>query len=334
MFLMQIMFMSTLVLGTMLTISASSWMLMWMGLEINLISFIPLMTKPKNKISVEASMKYFITQALASMVLLSAILMSFLLNAFILPSMNAFMMIPMSVALFLKLGAAPFHFWFPQVMEGLSWNNAFILMTWQKIAPIMILMNTSLNMILAMSVMMSSLMISGFMSFSQTSMKKIMAYSSINHIAWLLGSLLASWSAWLIYMLTYIMMNFMIIFYIKTYNLNYLSQMNSSSMNSTVKMSFMINFLSLAGLPPLIGFIPKWIVINNMTPWMLSMTAILIISTVIMIYIYMRIMVPSLILNNESLKVSSIKTPKTMLALTNSINLMILPIITLIQFFM
>jgi NADH-ubiquinone oxidoreductase chain 2 len=94
--------------------------------------------------------------------------------------------------LLLKVGAAPFHFWFPGVAEGLSWDNLVVLITWQKAAPFILINYTvGTSFLITTSIILSSL-VGAVGGFNQVSLRKIIAFSSINHIAWMLGAFLVS----------------------------------------------------------------------------------------------------------------------------------------------
>nr|YP_010878895.1 NADH dehydrogenase subunit 2 [Sambus kanssuensis]WHE42534.1 NADH dehydrogenase subunit 2 [Sambus kanssuensis] len=292
-FLYKSLFMSTLILGTFTAISANSWIGMWMGLEINLLSIIPLMNNSKNLMSSEASLKYFITQALASMfILLAALISTFKTMGSNLIICDLPNLIIMS-SLLTKMGAAPFHFWFPQVLEGLSWMNSFIMLTWQKIAPMIIMFYLPFSQLI-MLVMVTCLITSALMGLNQTSMRKILVYSSINHIAWMLSSLMFNEMIWLVYFSIYSIMNLMIIIILKKINLFQISQLGLNSLSPKMKMMFMLNFFSLGGIPPFIGFLPKWWVIQLMAEeklYLLSLTMIIL--TLFTLFYYMRIALPS-----------------------------------------
>nr|YP_010933569.1 NADH dehydrogenase subunit 2 [Aegialites californicus]WKT09012.1 NADH dehydrogenase subunit 2 [Aegialites californicus] len=302
--LYKIIFFNSMILGTLIAISSYSWMGMWMGLEINLLSIIPLFNSTHNMYSSESTLKYFITQAFASLMILFSIIIMLMLMEFLSPLMNSSLLLIMNSALLTKLGAAPFHFWFPEVMEGLSWVNCLILLTWQKIAPMILIMNNYFNITFMIFIIMASLIISTLMSFNQISLRKIMAFSSINHISWMICAMMTSFSIWLIYLMIYMLINLNILLIFKFTNSFYLNQFtNNSNYNKLIKLSIIINFLSLGGLPPFIGFLPKWLTIN----WLIlnnffMITFIVILFTLIMLYIYIRIMVSSLILSHSQNK--------------------------------
>lgn len=148
-----------------------------MGLELNLLSFIPLISAKNNQYSSEAALKYFLIQALGSSVIILAA--SFALTA------AGSAKVLMAVALLLKSGAAPFHFWFPRVIEGLQWPSAIILITIQKIAPMSLLSYLTLEHIFPVfwAAILISAVVGAIGGLNQTLLRKIIAYSSINHMA-------------------------------------------------------------------------------------------------------------------------------------------------------
>nr|AFP33353.1 NADH dehydrogenase subunit 2 [Amiota sp. 3 XH-2009] len=293
----KILFMLILIMGSMITITSNSWLGAWMGLEINLLSFIPLMSD-NNLMSTESSLKYFLTQALASTVLLfSIILMMLKYNMNFETNMSYISMIMMS-SLLLKSGAAPFHFWFPNLMEGLNWNNALILMTWQKIAPLMLISYLNIKEILFISIILS-VIIGALGGLNQTSLRKLMAFSSINHLGWMLMALHNSESIWLIYFMMYSFLNLILTFMFNIYKSYHLNQLFSLFYNSKIlKFILFMNFLSLGGLPPFLGFLPKWIVIQQLSfNNQLFMLVILTVSTLITLFFYLRICYSAFMLN-------------------------------------
>nr|APX39440.1 NADH dehydrogenase subunit 2 [Hydrothassa glabra] len=296
-------FFMTMILGTLISISSYSWFSMWFGLEINLLSIIPLLKSPKSLYPTEAILKYFITQALASTVLMFSFILSLNLEAMI-ATPNPWIMMMMNSALLTKMGAAPFHYWFPEVMEGLNWDSSIIMLTWQKIAP-MVLFSYNLQMTTFVSfIIIASSIIGGLMGFNQISLRKIMAYSSINHIGWMLTSMLSMKMIWVLYFSIYSVISLNIIVIFKYLNIYFVKQLFMSFYsNKLMKILFALNFLSLGGLPPFLGFLPKWLVINNMIQNnFFSLSIILIISTLLAMFFYLRLTFSSLtISSNETI---------------------------------
>nr|YP_009918397.1 NADH dehydrogenase subunit 2 [Caryopemon giganteus]QLX47622.1 NADH dehydrogenase subunit 2 [Caryopemon giganteus] len=322
--LYKILFSCTLILGTLMAISSYSWLSIWVGLEINLLSIIPLLINYKNSYPSEAAMKYFITQALASMLLLMSVILSMNLNESLpMDSFKSLIMI-LDSSLFIKMGAAPFHAWFPEVIEGINWTNSMILLTWQKLAPMVILMyNINLPLFLSWIVLFSSI-IGGIYGMNQTSLRKILAYSSINHVGWMLSSMLNMNSVWFIYFLIYsiISANLIIIFwFFKIYFTKQLYLIFSA--HKINGFTFALNFLSLGGLPPFLGFLPKWITVNFLVYsefyWM---TIILIMSTLITLFFYIRLTFSAMMISQSEMILYPNTLNNPSIFILNSISLM------------
>nr|YP_009648079.1 NADH dehydrogenase subunit 2 [Parantica aglea]QBZ78047.1 NADH dehydrogenase subunit 2 [Parantica aglea] len=292
-------FMFTLFFSTLISISSNSWLGCWIGLEINLLSFIPLISNSNNLLNSEASLKYFLTQTIASINFLFSILLKliFLKNFF-----SDLFSIMINSSLLMKMGSVPFHFWFPNIIEGLSWFNCFILMTWQKISP-MILLSYYLNVNFIMIIMILNSIIGVIGSFNQNSIRKLLAFSSINNLAWMLASILISESIWNLFFFMYSLLNMIMCSIFYMINIFYINQMYNFNLNFFIKFSIMINFLFLGGLPPFLGFFFKWIVINFLICNNLIMiTFFFIMMSLIMMFVYICIIYSSLLFFNFKMK--------------------------------
>nr|YP_008757807.1 NADH dehydrogenase subunit 2 [Agrotis segetum]AGO44127.1 NADH dehydrogenase subunit 2 [Agrotis segetum] len=295
MFFLFILFFSTLI-----SISSNSWFGCWIGLEINLLSFIPLISNSNNLLATEASLKYFLTQSIASINFLFTILikMIFMKNF----EMNNFISIMMNSSMLMKMGSTPFHFWFPNIIEGLSWFNSFILMTWQKITP-MIILSYYLNKNFIIIIIILNIMIGAIGGLNQTSLRKLMAFSSINNLGWMLSSLMISETLWFFYIFMYSFMISIMCFLFYILNMYFINQLFINNMNFFIKINLLINFLSLGGLPPFIGFFPKWIIINFLiNNNMYLLTFIFVLMSLIMLFFYIRISYSAFMFNYLKMK--------------------------------
>nr|APT41490.1 NADH dehydrogenase subunit 2 [Trichopygomyia trichopyga] len=286
-------FMFSLIMGIMITISSNSWLGIWMGLEINLLSFIPLMMDESNIFASEASLKYFLTQAMASSLLLFSIILFLTYNNMNFSLWNSFFfskLLLINLTLLIKTGAAPFHFWFPSVMNCLSWFNNWILMTLQKIAPF-ILIFYSFNYYLNFFSLILCLLFGAIGGLNQTSIRKIMAYSSINHMSWMLCSMYFSKTLWLNYFMFYIFLTTSIVFLFANFNIFFMNQLFLYFNNNLmIKLTIFILFLSLGGLPPFIGFFPKWLVIQYlMFNNLYFIILLMVVMTLFTLYFYLQI---------------------------------------------
>nr|YP_009343058.1 NADH dehydrogenase subunit 2 [Faxonius luteus]APS87285.1 NADH dehydrogenase subunit 2 [Faxonius luteus] len=254
----SMLFFFTLILGLVLCISSDTWFGAWVGLELNLLSFIPLISSSSNRYSSESILKYFLVQVLASiMIIFSALFILMMVN----------LKVVFSLSLMLKLGAAPFHFWFPQVMEGLNWIQAMILMTFQKVGPMILLSylvydKWSLIMIFTSAVV--SAVVGAMGGLNQLYLRKIMAFSSINHMSWMFFAMILSEYCWLLYFSIYCLLSFLVVVNFYLQQAYHFSHLINSSFPLIPKILSMMSLFSLGGLPPFLGFVPKWFIIQEM----------------------------------------------------------------------
>nr|ATB18223.1 NADH dehydrogenase subunit 2 [Proechimys goeldii hyleae] len=286
---------TTLFMGTLVTLISSHWLLMWIGLELSMMSIIPILMNKTNPRSTEAATKYFLTQATASMILLMSIIMTMMYSGqwSIIHSNNPIISLTLTLSLIMKLGLAPFHFWVTEVTQGTSLMSGMILLTWQKIAPLSILMQTSpmINQPLIISSALTSTLLGGWGGLNQTQLRKIMAYSSIAHMGWMLVVMNFMPSISLFNLMLYIMLT--ISLFTAFHTNNNLTTLSLSHVWSTAPPTIIIillNLLSLGGLPPLMGFTPKWMIIQELMKNNNIMISVLMtMAALLSLYFYIRL---------------------------------------------
>lgn len=203
----------------------------------------------------------------------------------------------------IKIGIAPFHFWFPEVVEGLDWNRCLLILTWQKIAPSCILIYVITPNLIIISAIILSAIIRRTLGINITRTRKILTYSSINHIAWIIATIMMSPTLWIIYFLTYALTNYFIVTFFKKHNINRLSQYSSTKIKKKSNKLFLrLNLLSLGGIPPFIGFFPKWSTIIISTEYNIyTITLVIIIFTLLTLFFYIRIAITSFSLKESKI---------------------------------
>nr|NP_066556.1 NADH dehydrogenase subunit 2 [Sigmops gracilis]BAA82486.1 NADH dehydrogenase subunit 2 [Sigmops gracilis] len=286
---------SSLGLGTTLTLSSSHWLLAWMGLEMNTLAILPLMTHKHHPRAVEATTKYFLIQAAAA----AMILFASLTNAWFTGEWVIFQLsdpLPASVtalALALKMGLAPMHLWLPEVIQGLDLTTGLVTSTWQKLAPFALMAQTapSTDHRLLMGVGLLSILIGGWGGLNQTQLRKILAYSSIAHLGWTLLVIQLAPSIALLSLITYIFMTAMTFLSLKTFNCTNLNSLTTSWSKAPALAAMLPpTLLSLAGLPPLSGFMPKWLMMYEMVKQGLQLPAtVATLSSLLSLYFYLRL---------------------------------------------
>nr|ANU83255.1 NADH dehydrogenase subunit 2 [Loxoblemmus equestris]QGN67010.1 NADH dehydrogenase subunit 2 [Acheta domesticus] len=291
----KFLFIMVLILGTLISISSNSWPATWIGLEINLLAFIPLMSSKDSMMSTEASMSYFIVQAMASSMLLTLTISNLMITFISKEMLNSII----ASTLLIKMGAPPFHMWFPSVMEGLSWFNCLVLMTWQKLAPFVILSYLTFNQQIMTFIMIFSVIIGSIGGLNQTSLRKIMAYSSINHIGWMLLALTLSENLWQIYYVIYTIMSSTVILIFHNMSSQHINQISLNWLPTMSKFILLISLLSLGGLPPFLGFLPKWVVIQaSVYSEMYFVITSMILITLATLFYYLRLAMTSFLMTS------------------------------------
>nr|UMB50724.1 NADH dehydrogenase subunit 2 [Schilbe cf. yangambianus FDBS-2022] len=286
---------SSLGLGTALTFMSSHWLLAWMGLEINTLAILPLMAQHHHPRAVEASTKYFLAQAAAA----ATILFASTINAWATGQWDIqYLSHPLAttlttMALALKVGLAPVHFWMPSVLQGLSLPTGLIMTTWQKMAPFALIIQTAptTHPQLLTTLGLLSVIIGGWGGLNQTQLRKILAYSSIAHLGWMIVIVQLKPQLTILALATYIMMTtatFLTFKLISATKINTLTMVWSKTPIITAFTA--LTLLSLGGLPPLTGFMPKWLILQELTTQTLPLTAtIMALSALLSLYFYLRL---------------------------------------------
>nr|AZU96265.1 NADH dehydrogenase subunit 2 [Atlapetes albinucha]AZU96266.1 NADH dehydrogenase subunit 2 [Atlapetes albinucha] len=288
-------FIISLLLGTTITISSNHWVMAWMGLEINTLAILPLISKSHHPRAIEAATKYFLTQATAS----TLILFSSMTNAWCTGQWDITQLthptssLILTSAVAMKLGLVPFHFWFPEVLQGSPLITGLLLSTLMKLPPITLLYMTSpsLNPMLLTTLAILSTALGGWMGLNQTQVRKILAFSSISHLGWMAIIIIYNPKLTLLNFYLYAMMTttvFLTLNAIKVLKLSTL--MTAWTKIPSLSAMLLLTLLSLAGLPPLTGFLPKWLIIQELTKQDMAPAATLIsLLSLLSLFFYLRL---------------------------------------------
>jgi NADH:ubiquinone oxidoreductase subunit 2 (subunit N) len=282
----QIFFIIFLTTGTTIAVSSNSWFTCWIGLEINLMSLIPLILRELNFKSTEAAIKYFLAQAMASVILISSSCFSSIaeINFYLNNFRNVIFL-----SLVIKAGLAPFHLWFPQIIQCVSWFKCAIILTWQKIAPF-VLIRYFLNKYFVYTIIASSALVGALGGFNQVDRKLILTYSSIAHSAWILIITYMSLALWLIYFIIYVYIVTPIIIIVLKNNISKITEINASKTSVLNKNLLIFIVLSLGGLPPFLGFSAKIVaILTGIKIFSFIILLILISSSLISLFFYTKL---------------------------------------------
>nr|ACF75269.1 NADH dehydrogenase subunit 2 [Melopyrrha nigra] len=291
----NLIFIISLLLGTTITISSHHWVMAWTGLEINTLAILPLISKSHHPRAIEAATKYFLTQAAAS----ALVLFSSMTNAWqtgqwdITQLTHPTSCLILTSAIAMKLGLVPFHFWFPEVLQGSPLTTGLLLSTIMKLPPIALLYMTSpsLNPTLLTTLAILSTALGGWMGLNQTQIRKILAFSSISHLGWMTIIIAYSPKLTLLNFYLYAVMTTAVFLTLNTVKVLKLSTlMTAWTKTPPLNAMLLLTLLSLAGLPPLTGFLPKWLIIQELTKQDMTLAATLIsLLSLLSLFFYLRL---------------------------------------------
>ena len=309
-------------LGMMIMISSNNFLLLYLGLEIQSLSlYVVSSFRRDNYKSTEAGLKYFILGSLSSGLMLFGIsliygstgsinfeIISSMINEGFFPGIVAGLVFLICGFAF-KASAVPFHMWTPDVYEGSPTPVTAFFATVPKLAAVGVLLRVLFDcfgpiveswqqVIIIISVL--SMFLGSVAAIGQNNIKRLMAYSSIGHIGFVLMGVASGTdkgiSAVLIYMVIYIIMNIGVFVFILNMErngvavttINSLNMYNNVSKSQTLFLTILL--FSLAGIPPLAGFFGKFFIFNAAINAGLSWLAVMGgIASVIAAFYYLRI---------------------------------------------
>nr|QGX04667.1 NADH dehydrogenase subunit 2 [Undinula vulgaris] len=233
------------------SMSTTSYFLMWICLEMNMMMFLPIMSS-ESGLALENAMKYFLLQSWASIIYLTGLTFSF----FFFNSNNLLLILSMMM----KLGSAPFHGWFISIIKSSSLWILFLLSTIQKLIPLFILSNLNIENSLMMFFLLITSLFVVLMIPSVMNLTKMLGISSLTNLNWFIMSSQISAKIMIIYFSIYFILMLSIVFIYNNNGTNSLIQMNN--MNNFDKMILIFILMSLGGLPPFLGFLSKVLVLK------------------------------------------------------------------------
>uniref|UniRef100_UPI003001EB6A NADH dehydrogenase subunit 2 n=1 Tax=Yangisunda ramosa TaxID=3019675 RepID=UPI003001EB6A len=319
--LSKMLFYTTMMMGITLTMSSNNWMTMWCGLELSMMSIIPLMIS-KSMISSESTMKYFIMQSISS-----AMLMMTMLTMIMSGDYNYSFLL--TTSLLVKTGVAPFHTWLLTVIEGLEPWMMMITLTINKLAPLTMISYTTKTI---MMIIMLTMILGSVSGLNQNSFSKLIGYSSIFNMG-LIMSIIKINLMWIYYLTIYSLMMLMLIFNLIKWKINFLNQSMMSEFLLN-KMSMWLNILSMGGMPPLLGFSIKYMVITQLiSTKMISLVSMMVMMSLITMFFYLRMSFMSMMNYSIMNKMKLFKLSLTSIMML-MINLLTLPIVMLSKWYM
>nr|ALJ93765.1 NADH dehydrogenase subunit 2 [Megaspilidae sp. SJW-2015]AZL93347.1 NADH dehydrogenase subunit 2 [Megaspilidae sp. ZJUH_2016022] len=292
-------FVPILLLSIMLSLSSSSWLMSWMLIELNLMSFIPIMQNYTKFLYCSNNIKYYLIQTFSSVILLFSLNFS-LMNYFLYFKNIVF------ISMFMKLGMPPFHMWFVNLMKNNSWIICMYLSSLQKIIPLIILIfldasASSMNMILIILLIYYFFMINPKF-LNSLNFKLIMSYSSIINTFWIVSISMYNpmWS--IFYMMIYFTSSVNLMMMMNLLNSKNFNNLMMKILNNWNYTLMVLTFI-VAALPPTNLFMMKYMLMNLNMNNMLLLIFLTFIST-ISILVYFRFIMNSMFLKKFTNKIN------------------------------
>nr|UNO53793.1 NADH dehydrogenase subunit 2 [Haemaphysalis longicornis] len=283
--LMKWMIMLTIIIS----ISSKSWFIFWLMMEMNMMMFIPILKENKME-NCNSMITYFIIQSFSS-------IMFFMASSMTIMNFSMINETLINIALMIKLAMIPFHSWLMLISETLEYNSFMIILTIQKLIPLFILSQMKSKITFFISIL--SVIMSVVMIFNLKLFKKILIFSSISHLSWMIIMMYSSSNFWMSYMTIYFIMIFSIIKILKKNNINSLDNMMNVKLLNNDKISMIMLLMSLGGMPPFMGFVIKFVAITIIIKYSIITMIILILSSLVNIFIYIRMITPALVTFNK-----------------------------------
>ena len=309
------------ILGMMVMISSNDLMVFYIGLELQSLALYVLASFNRDQLkSSEAGLKYFVLSALSSGLLLYGCSLIYGFSGstnfnIIADTMNSnqygltFGIVFILVGLSFKISAVPFHMWAPDVYEGSPTSVTLFFAVVPKIAALTVFIRflyvPFINMIeqwqpILIFLSIASMIFGAVAAIGQNNLKRLVAYSSIGHIGYVLAGLSVGTNAGIqssiVYISIYLVMNlglFSCLLMMKR-NDQYFETIDDlsglSKHHPILSLSLLIILFSLAGIPPLAGFFAKFYVFKSVIEQSMYFLAIVgLLSTVIAAFYYLRI---------------------------------------------
>jgi len=257
--------------------------MLWILLEINTLSFCAITAKTSSesaKREKESFIKYLIIQSVASIML---ILSSLITKRT--PRKYTLIRIIMVSSLILKRAGAPLFQWFIAVSKKISWRNFTILLTWQKLAPTYLLIFQKKPIIFIP--MVASILTGSNLIVNKTQVKEILAYSSLFNLRWIIISIMIRIKTLLLFVSIYWII---LILRIKPFKTRNAKEINSVKISSIPKETLFLIIIMLGGIPPLLGFTIKWIIIIKILSLKIEyLITVILIFRAINLFAYLRL---------------------------------------------
>ena len=266
-----------LVLTIIISFRSTSLFFQWVGLEINILAIIPILINQGSLKKTLSSVKYFISQSPASIILVASLF-----------TWDYLTVSPLifQLSIFFKLALPPFHGWLVSILFDLDYRAIFMIFSVQKFIPLIILsqININLNLFTISSILIVFILLNLINLIS--SFHYLIFLSSLTNIYWLLATLSYN-NIWLNFILIYTLIVGLALLCLSNEGLNKMLDLTKINLSGILLIS--LQFMNLGGIPPLLGFFLKLLIIKFIVEIKIIVIFPIIFITIILLFSYVSL---------------------------------------------
>lgn len=266
-----------LFLSVLLAFTVKRGLMLWFILEVNFLCFIGILRQNLSIANPNRNIYYFLVQSLGRAFMLISLIFNRLIKIGVFDLFFIF-------ALVLKLGGAPFHYWYLKLVQMLNWWLIWLLSIWQKLIPLLLLTIIKIDYFLIFGGL--RITIGRIRTWKQKKLKKILGLSSIFSLGWIFLSLIVRERIWLMFIVGYGLS--LLILIMVLFKINYsISNKIDNSINPLFLLIFLLGLLFLRGIPPFIGFFLKFLILRILMQVHFWMSMFMLIIRLHLIFVYL-----------------------------------------------
>ena len=249
----------------------------WFIIELNFLCFVRIISYQFTNNNTNGNIYYFLIQSLGRVLILLRALNFLIFRHF-------FFEATFFIFLLLKLGGAPFQFWYLKLIQKIRWVNIWLISVWQKLIPLLLIKLINYYYLILFGLL--RVIIGSLNNLNQKKIKKILGLSSIFSLGWTMLSILQS-KVWLLFILGYGLILWVLLASLnslKIININYLE---NSNLSIVFYLIFFLGLLIIRGIPPFLMFYLKILILLELVKLSFLIVFLLLILSIFIIYIYL-----------------------------------------------
>lgn len=254
-------------------------MSIWFIIELNFLCFVSILSYDFKNNNTNGNIYYFLIQSIGRVIILIRALNFLILRHKIFEFI-------FFIFLLLKLGGAPFQFWYLKLIQKIKWSNIWLISVWQKLIPLSLIKLVNFNYLIIFGVL--RVILGSFSNLNQKKIKKILGLSSVFSLGWVLLSIIQR-RVWLLFILRYGIILYILLLSLKRLDFQETLYLKTSDFSISFYFIFFLGILIIRGIPPFLMFYIKILIIIEVLHFRVLLIFILLVFRIFIIYIYLII---------------------------------------------